>query len=60
VWRALGLVALGLFAVLEPDTVTDLVAVVVGLALLYLAVLEAVAAAHTPSRADEPRAIANP
>lgn len=49
VLRALGLLAIGLFAVLMPDTVTDVVAVLIGLAVLYLAVIEGIAAWRAPS-----------
>lgn len=49
VLRALALLAIGLFAVLMPDTVTDIVAVLIGLAVLYLAAIEGIAACRTPS-----------
>jgi len=49
VLRALALLALGLFAVLEPDSFTDVLAVLVGVGLLYLAVIEGLAAWQTPS-----------
>ena len=49
VLRALGLLAIGLFAVLMPDTVTDIVAVLIGLGVLYLALIEGVAAWRAPS-----------
>lgn len=49
VMRALALLALGLFAVLEPDALTEVVAVIVGLGLLYLAAIEGLVAWQTPS-----------
>jgi hypothetical protein len=46
--RMLALLAIGLFAVLEPDALTDVVAVLIGLAVLYLAALEGIAAWRAP------------
>lgn len=48
-WRAGGLLALGLFAVLSPGSLTTVVVVMLGIAALYLAVTEAVAAWGTPA-----------
>jgi hypothetical protein len=48
VLRMLALVALGLFAVLAPDTLTDAVAIAFGIVVLYLAALEGVAAWRAP------------
>jgi hypothetical protein len=57
VLRMLALVALGLFAVLEPDTLTDAVAIAFGIVVLYLGALEGVAAWRAPRspRASLPR-----
>jgi uncharacterized membrane protein HdeD (DUF308 family) len=46
--RMLALLAVGLFAVLEPGALTDVVAILVGVVVLYLAALEAVAAWRAP------------
>lgn len=51
-WRAAGLLALGLFAVFSPGSLTTVIVVLLGLAALYLAVTEAVAAWGAP-RAPE-------
>ena len=47
-WRAAGLLALGLFAVFSPGSLTTLIVVLIGIAAIYLAVTEAVAAWGTP------------
>jgi hypothetical protein len=47
-WRAAGLLVLGLFAVLSPGSLTTVVVVLLGLAALYLALTEAVAAWGSP------------
>jgi hypothetical protein len=54
-WRAAGLLLLGVFAVFFPDSLTTLVVVLIGLAALYLALTEAIAAWGSPraERADE-------
>jgi hypothetical protein len=44
-WRAVALLVLGLFAVLDPGGVITVLVVVVGLGVLYLAVTEGIAAA---------------
>ena len=46
--RALALLAVGMFAVMEPDALTDALAIVLGVVVLYLAAMEAVAAWHAP------------
>ena len=53
-WRAAVLVIVGLFAVFSPGSLTNLVVVLIGLALLYLAITEALAAWASPK---EPRAV---
>ena len=53
-WRAAALVVVGLFAVFSPGSLTDLVVILIGLALLYLAITEALAAWASPK---EPRAL---
>ncbi len=47
-WRAAGLLALGLFAVFSPGSLTTLVVVLIGVAAIYLAVTEGIAAWGTP------------
>jgi hypothetical protein len=47
-WRAAGLLALGLFAVFSPGSLTTVIVVLIGIAAIYLAVTEAVAAWGTP------------
>lgn len=58
-WRAAGLLVLGLFAVFSPGSLTTLVVVILGLAALYLALTEAVAAwgAPRPPRPPEPETV---
>lgn len=57
-WRAAGLLTLGLFAVFSPGSLTTVVVVLLGIAALYLAVTEAVAAWGSPApekpEADDP------
>jgi hypothetical protein len=48
-WRAVALLVLGLFAVLDPGGVITVLVVVVGVGVLYLAVTEGVAAAGSPT-----------
>jgi hypothetical protein len=52
-WRAAALLVVGLFAVFSPGSLTTIVVVLIGLALLYLAITEALAAWASPK---EPRA----
>jgi hypothetical protein len=52
--RALVLVAIGVFAVLVADTLPDVVVVLIGLGLLYLAAIEVIAAWRAPSARDRP------
>jgi hypothetical protein len=47
-WRAVALLVLGLFAVLDPGGVVTVVVVLVGVGVLYLAVTEGIAAASAP------------
>lgn len=47
-WRAAGLLALGLFAVLSPGSLTTVIVVLLGVAALYLAITEAIAAWGSP------------
>jgi hypothetical protein len=54
-WRAAALVVVGLFAVFSPGSLTNVVVVLIGLALLYLAITEALAAWASPK---EPRVVA--
>jgi hypothetical protein len=51
-WRAAALLVVGLFAVFSPGSLTTVVVVLIGLALLYLAITEALAAWASPK---EPR-----
>jgi hypothetical protein len=51
-WRAAALLVVGLFAVFSPGSLTNIVVILVGLALLYLAITEALAAWASPK---EPR-----
>jgi hypothetical protein len=51
-WRAAALLVVGLFAVFSPGSLTTIVVVLIGLALLYLAITEALAAWASPK---EPR-----
>jgi hypothetical protein len=51
-WRAAVLLIIGLFAVFSPGSLTNIVVVLIGLALLYLAITEALAAWASPK---EPR-----
>jgi uncharacterized membrane protein HdeD (DUF308 family) len=53
-WRAAALVIVGLFAVFSPGSLTNIVVVLIGLALLYLAITEALAAWASPK---EPRPV---
>jgi hypothetical protein len=55
-WRAAGLLVLGLFAVFSPGSLTTVVVVLLGVAALYLAVTEAVAAWGTPATPATPDA----
>ena len=48
-WRAAGLLALGLFAVFSPGSLTTVIVVLLGVAALYLAITEAVAAWGSPA-----------
>jgi len=52
-WRAAALLIVGLFAVFSPGSLTNIVVILIGLALLYLAITEALAAWASPK---EPRA----
>ena len=47
-WRAAGLLVVGLFAVWSPGSLTNVIVVLLGIAALYLAVTEAVAAWGSP------------
>jgi uncharacterized membrane protein HdeD (DUF308 family) len=47
-WRAVGLIVIGLFAVLSPGSLTSAIVVILGLAALYFGVTEALAAWHAP------------
>jgi hypothetical protein len=53
-WRAAALLVVGLFAVFSPGSLTNIVVILIGLALLYLAITEALAAWASPK---EPRAV---
>jgi hypothetical protein len=55
-WRAAALLIVGLFAVFSPGSLTDIVVILIGLALLYLSVTEALAAWASPK---EPRAMSD-
>jgi hypothetical protein len=55
-WRAAALLIVGLFAVFSPGSLTNIVVILIGLALLYLAVTEALAAWASPK---EPRAVSD-
>jgi len=59
-WRAVGLLAIGAFAVWSPGSLTSLIVVLLGVAALYLAVTEAVAAWGTPKDAADTDAVASP
>jgi len=48
-WRAVALLVLGLFAVLDPSGVITVLVVVLGVGVLYLAVTEGIAAASSPT-----------
>lgn len=52
-WRAAGLLALGLFAVFSPGSLTTVIVVLIGIAAIYLAVTEGVAAWGTPRLSDD-------
>jgi hypothetical protein len=54
-WRAAALLVIGLFAVFSPGSLTNIVVVLIGLGLVYLAITEAIAAWASPK---EPRAVA--
>ena len=47
-WRAAALVVIGLFAVFSPGSLTNVVVILIGLGLLYLAITEALAAWASP------------
>jgi len=51
-WRAAALLVVGLFAVFSPGSLTNIVVILIGLALLYLAITEGLAAWASPK---EPR-----
>jgi hypothetical protein len=53
-WRAAALLVVGLFAVFSPGSLTNLVVILIGLALLYLAITEVLAAWASPK---EPRTV---
>jgi hypothetical protein len=55
-WRAAALLVVGLFAVFSPGSLTNIVVILIGLALLYLAITEALAAWASPK---EPRSVAD-
>ena len=58
VLRALALTAVGLFAILEPSSVADVLVILAGIALLVLALFEALAAwnASRPTAREVPAA----
>jgi hypothetical protein len=53
-WRAAGLLVVGLFAVLSPGSLTTVLVVLLGVAAIYLALTEALAAWATPRGAGDP------
>ena len=53
-WRAAALLVVGLFAVFSPGSLTNIVVILIGLALLYLAVTEALAAWASPKEVRGP------
>jgi len=53
-WRAAGLLVVGLFAVLSPGSLTTVLVVLLGVAAIYLALTEALAAWATPRRGERP------
>ena len=54
VLRALALTAVGLFAILEPSSVADVLVILAGIALLVLALFEGLAAWNAPRPAARP------
>lgn len=56
-WRAAALFLVGLYAVFNPGSLTNIVVVLIGLAALYLAITEAIAAWATPA---EPKPVEEP
>jgi hypothetical protein len=53
-WRAAALLVIGLFAVFSPGSLTNIVVVLIGVGLVYLAITEALAAWASPK---EPRVV---